>query len=230
MAKISRRTKAFSKIQGSAKTALGGYSLQDAVAKIQEFPAVKFDETLEMHFALNLKTNATDQVVRGTVVLPHGTGKRIRIVVICKGETARKAEELGADHVGANELIEKIAGGFLDFDCIIASPDMMRDLSKLGRILGPRGLMPSPKAGTVTADVERAVKEIRAGRIEFKADKQNGIHLGIGKRSFDTDKLVENARVVLEAVEHARPSSVKGQLVKSLAISTTMGPGIRVTV
>ncbi len=206
------------------------YSLEEAVSNLIKFPKTKFDETVELHVHLNVDPKNTDQLVRGTVVLPHGTGKKIRIIVFCKGELMQKAKELGVDYVGAEDLIEKINQGFLDFDCVIATPDMMRDLSKLGKILGPRGLMPSPKAGTVTMDIERAVKEVKAGKIEFKTDKQSGIHVGIGKRSFLQEHLLENAQHIVEAINNAKPASVKGNLIKSLSLTTTMGPGINVAV
>ena len=224
MVYISKRKKSFDKSFEVDKK----YSLDEAVACVEKFPKVKFDETVELHFRLNLNMKETDQTVRGTVILPHGIGKKVRVAVFCKGELAQKAQDAGADLVGASELIEKVAKGFQDFDCVVATPDMMRDLSKLGKILGPRGLMPSPKAGTVTQDVEKVVKELKAGRIEFKADKQAGIHVGIGKRSFDKNKLLENARQLLEALEHAKPSTVKGNLIKTMSLSTTMGPGLAI--
>ncbi len=226
MAYVSKRKKSFSEVSKLGEVC----SLEDAVAQIEKFPKVKFDETVEVHLNLNINLKASDQMVRGTVVLPHGTGKKIRIAVICKGEHAQKAEESGADYVGGPELIEKIANGFMDFDCLVATPDMMRDLSKLGKVLGPRGLMPSPKAGTVSTDVERVIKEVRAGRVEFKSDKQCGIHVGIGKRSFSKDQILENAKCLLEAVNHVKPASVKGNLIKTCSISTTMGPGLNVDV
>jgi large subunit ribosomal protein L1 len=222
---LSKRRKDFSKWVDQKKA----YSLEEAVAGIAHFPKTKFDETVEMHFHLGIDTEATDQSIRGTVILPHGTGKKIRMAVFCKGENIVKAKGLGVEHVGSEDLIEKVEKGFLDFDCIIATPDMMRELSKLGRILGPRGLMPSPKAGTVTMDIAKAIQDVRSGKIEFKSDKQGGVHVGIGKRSFSTEKLVENARHLLEAVNHTRPSSMKGNFIKGLSISTTMGPGIRVS-
>ncbi len=204
------------------------YSLEEAVENISKFPTVKFDETVELHFSLNIDSKSSDQVVRGTVVLPHGSGRKVRIAVFCKGELDKKAKEAGADYVGAEDLIEKVANGFMDFDVVVAAPDMMRDLSKLGKILGPRGLMPTPKAGTVTMDVARAIKEIKGGKIEFKADKQGGIHVGIGKRSFSKEQVTENARHLIEAINHTRPSSVKGNLMKNISLSTTMGPGLKV--
>lgn len=224
---VSKRKKEFKKVLESVPAQV---SLDEAMTKVADFPKSKFDETVEMHFHLNLDLKATDQTVRGTVVLPHGTGRKIRIAVFCKGENVKKAEENGADFVGAEELIEKVQQGFMDFDCVVATPDMMRDLSKLGKILGPRGLMPSPKAGTVSMDIEKVIKEVKAGRVEFKADKQGGIHIGIGKRSFSKEQLVENARHLVDAISHAKPASVKGDFFKSVAVSTTMGPGLRVTV
>ena len=225
MVYITKRVKEFDKL--FKKEAV--YSLKDAIDNVSRFPKVKFDESVELHLNLNLDLkNNPDVSVRGTVVLPHGTGKNVRIAVFCKGEAVQKAEALKADFVGANELIEKVAQGFMDFDCVIATPDMMRDLSKLGKILGPRGLMPSPKSGTVTTDIEKTIKEVRAGRVEFKSDKQAGIHVGIGKRSFNSQQLLENATQILEAIDHAKPAVVKGNLIKSLSVSTTMGPGLRV--
>ncbi len=225
MSRISKRMKESYKAVGTIENPV---SLQEAVNRLAKAPKVKFDETVELHFNLNLDLKASDQGVRGTVVLPHGIGKKVRVAVFCKGETVAKAQAAGADLVGDNDLIEKVNAGFMDFDVVIASPDMMRDLSKLGKLLGPRGLMPTPKAGTVTTDVERAIREVKAGRVEFKSDKQGGIHLGIGKRSFDENKLVENAQHVIEAVNHAKPSAVKGNLIKSLAVATSMGPGVKV--
>jgi large subunit ribosomal protein L1 len=206
-----------------------GCSLQESISTIKKFPQVKFDETVELHFQLNIDTKSSDQLVRGTVVLPHGTGKKIRIAVFCKGEQALKAKNLGVEIVGAEDLIEKVSNGFLDFDCIIATPEIMKDLSKLGRVLGPRGLMPSPKAGTVAVDVEKAIKEVQAGRVEFKSDKQGGIHVGIGKLSFSVDQIMANAKKVIDSVQQAKPVAVKVELVKTLFISTTMGPGLKVT-
>ena len=205
------------------------YLLKDAVNLLQQTPKVKFDETVELHFNLNIDTKASDQNVRGTVVLPHGTGKSLKVAVVCQGENVNKAKDAGADFFGAADLIQKIEQGFLGFDCLIATPDMMKDLSKLGKVLGPRGLMPSPKAGTVTADIERALREVKAGRVEFKNDKQGGIHLGIGKRSFAVEKLHDNAKHVIDAVTHAKPSAIKGVFIKSVYLSSTMGAGVKVT-
>lgn len=226
MGRVTKRLKEFSKISDDKSV----FSLDEALAKIEQFPKTKFDETVEIHLHLSIDTKSSDQSVRGTVVLPHGTGKKIRVAVFCKGEATQKAQELGADFVGANDLIEKVSQGFMDFDTVIATPDMMRDLSKLGKILGPRGLMPSPKAGTVTQDIEKAIKEVKAGRIEFKSDKQGGIHVGIGKRSFPKAQLLENAKCLTDAVNHAKPASLKVNLVKTMFVSTTMGPGLKIAI
>lgn len=222
---VSKRVKESYKKIDIAKS----YPLKEAITLIQETPKVKFDETVELHFHLGIDLKASDQNVRGMVVLPHGTGKTLKVAVVCQGENLAKAKGAGADFVGAADLIQKIEQGFLDFDCLIATPDMMRDLSKLGKILGPRGLMPSPKAGTVTMDIERALKEVKAGRIEFKNDKQGGIHLGIGKRSFTVNQLYDNAKQIVDAISHAKPASVKGVFIKSVYVSSTMGAGVKVT-
>lgn len=225
MSHLSKRMKEVGKAVGDVTNPV---SLQEAINRLGKAPKVKFDETVELHFNLNLDLKSTDQGVRGTVALPHGTGRSVKVAVFCKGDALAKAESAGADYFGSNDLIDKVAGGFMDFDVVISTPDMMRDLSKLGKVLGPRGLMPTPKAGTVTTDVERTIKEVKAGRVEFKSDKQGGIHLGIGKRSFAENKLIENAQQVIEAINHAKPSSVKGNLIKSLSVASTMGPGIKV--
>lgn len=223
MVKLSKRMKASANGVDKNKA----YNIEEAVSAIQTLPKVKFDESVDLHFHLNIDPKNTEQAVRGTVALPHGTGRTTRVVVFCKGELVEKAKNAGAEHVGAEDLINKISQGFLDFDCIIATPDLMREISKLGKILGPRGLMPSPKSGTVTMDVERAIKEIKAGKIEFKIDKQCGIHVGIGKKSFSKEQLVENALSIINSVNNAKPVSVKGNLIKSLYMSTTMGPGFK---
>lgn len=224
MSRLNKRMKEALKNVGQDKA----YSVEDALQAVSQWPKLKFDESVELHVHLNLDPKASDQSVRGSVILPHGTGKKIKIAVVCKGEMEQQAKDAGADIVGAQELIEKIAKGFLDFDVVIAAPDMMRDLSKLGKILGPRGLMPTPKAGTVTTNIEKAIQDVKAGKVEFKADKQSGIHIGVGKRSFSTEQLKENIQHLIDAVHQAKPSSVKGNLVKSLFLSTTMGPGVRI--
>ncbi len=203
------------------------YSLNEAVTLIKKFPKVKFDETVELHFNFNIDTKKTDQLIRGTTILPHGTGKKIKLLVICKGEKQNIAREKGAEYVGDQELINKIAGGWLDFDKIIATPEMMKDLSRLGKVLGPRGLMPSPKTGTVTDNIEQAIEDAKAGKIEYKMDKQGGVHLGIGKVSFNDDMIIDNAKVVIESIIASKPSSVKGKFIKSIALSTSMGYGLR---
>lgn len=204
------------------------YALKDAIGNLKKFKPPKFDGSVDLHFSLNVDSKKSDQMVRGTVVLPHGTGKKVRVAVFCKGEHERQARDSGADFVGANDLIDKVAGGFLDFDCAIATPEMMKDLSKLGKVLGPRGLMPSPKTGTVTNDIAKAIEDVRKGKVEFRVDKQGGIHLAIGKISFDENKLYENASRVIEALNEAKPASVKGKFIESAFISSSMNPGSRV--
>ncbi len=195
---------------------------------MKKVPKVKFDETVEINIHLNVDPKNSDQLVRGTVVLPHGTGKKVKVAVFCKGEHEKQAKEAGADYVGAEDLIDKVAKGFLDFDRAIATPEMMKDLSKLGKVLGPKGLMPSPKAGTVTNNIASAIKEVKAGKIEFKTDKQAGIHVGIGKISFAENQLVENATTLMETIKSLRPASVKGIFLRSVSIATTMGPGLKI--
>jgi len=195
---------------------------------LKKVPKVKFDETVEINIHLNVDPKNSDQLVRGTVVLPHGTGKKVKVAVFCKGEHEKQAKEAGADYVGAEDLIDKVAKGFLDFDRAIATPEMMKDLSKLGKVLGPKGLMPSPKAGTVTNNIASAIKEVKAGKIEFKTDKQAGIHVGIGKISFAENQLVENATTLMETIKSLRPASVKGIFLRSVSIATTMGPGLKI--
>ncbi|MFC1594330.1 50S ribosomal protein L1 [Candidatus Omnitrophota bacterium] len=204
------------------------YDLKEAVALLQNTPKPKFDETVELALNLHIDPKKSDQMVRGTVVLPHGSGKKVTVAVFCKGEHEAEAKEAGAEIVGAEDLMEKVSKGFLNFDCAISTPDMMRELSKLGKVLGPRGLMPSPKTGTVTTNIAQAIKEVKAGKVEFKSDKQASIHLGIAKRSFATEKIIENVKFVMEAIHNAKPSAVKGELIKGASLSTTMGPGIRV--
>ncbi len=203
------------------------YDLQAAIELLKSAPAPKFDETVEVALSFDIDPKQSDQTVRGTVVLPHGTGKEKRVLVFAKGEAERAAKEAGADFVGAEELIAKIEGGWLDFDAVVAAPDLMREVGKLGRVLGPRNLMPSPKAGTVTNDVGKAVHEVKKGKVEFKMDKQGDIHLGIGKRSFPTEALVANGRALMEAVWKAKPAAAKGRYIRTVYLSTSMGPGCR---
>lgn len=206
------------------------YSLKEAIACIKKAASPKFDASVDVHFSLNIDPKKSEQMVRGTVLLPHGTGKQVRVAVFCKGEFEKLAREANADLVGSNELIDKVAGGFLDFDCVIATPDMMKDLSKLGKVLGPRGLMPSPKTGTVTNDIVKAINDVKKGKVEFRVDKQGGIHLSVGKVSFSEDKIFENASCVISAVNEAKPSTVKGKFVEGLSITSTMNPGFKLEI
>ena len=206
------------------------YSIEEAVDNLKAAePKVKFDETVEVSIDLNIDPRKPDQLIRGAVVLPHGTGKTVKVCVICSGEAEREAKDAGADYVGGKDLIDKISKGWIEFDCMIATPDMMRELSKLGRLLGPRGLMPSPKAGTVTQNVKKAIGEVRAGRVEFKTDKQGCINVGVGKISFSKDKLAENIRFFLERVRELKPQAVKGHLIGGVYVATSMGPGLKVS-
>ena len=206
------------------------FQLKEAVTLIKKMTLPKFDGSVDLHFHLSVDPKKSDQMVRGTVVLPHGTGKTVRVAVFCKGEHEKSAKDAQADFVGGAELIEKVAGGFLDFDCAIATPDMMKELSKLGKVLGPRGLMPSPKTGTVTTDIGKAIADVKRGKVEFRVDKQGGVHLSVGKTSFDEVKLYDNALRVIDAINEAKPASVKGKFVKSLSISGSMNPGLRLAV
>ncbi len=206
------------------------YSLEDAVKKVKEMAYTKFDETVDLAFNLGVDPRKSDQMVRGTVVLPHGTGKSVRVLVFAKGEKEKEAKDAGADFVGAEDLVEKITKGWLDFDKVVATPDIMGVVGRLGKILGPRGLMPNPKLGTVTFDVGKAVKEIKAGKVEYKAEKAGVVHVPIGKVSFDPQKLVENARAIFDSVSRAKPSTSKGKYMKKLSISSTMGPGLKIDV
>ena len=203
------------------------YTLDEAVDILKKCPKVKFDETVEVSFKLGLDPKKSEQLVRGTVALPHGTGKKMRVAVFCKGENEKIATEKGADFVGSDDLIQKINAGWLDFDVAITTPDMMKEISKLGRILGPRGLMPNPKAGTVTTDIGKAIDEVKKGKIEFRVDKQADIHVGVGKISFESSKLCQNIASLLKAIVERKPSQAKGQYIRSAVISTTMGPGVR---
>lgn len=203
------------------------YRLSEAIELLKKVPAAKFDESVEVALSLDVDPKQSDQMVRGTVTLPHGTGKTPRVLVFATGEEEREARQAGADHVGSQELIKKVESGWLDFDAVIATPDLMREVGRLGRVLGPRGLMPSPKAGTVTKEVGKAVREIKQGKVEFKLDKQGDIHLGVGKRSFESSALKANVRALLEAIWKAKPASAKGRYVRSVCLSSSMGPGIR---
>jgi large subunit ribosomal protein L1 len=211
-----------------AKVEGGPRSVSDAVRLAKDVAFAKFDETLEVAMRLGVDPKHADQMVRGTVVLPHGIGKTIRVLVFASGEKIREAEEAGADHVGGEELAKKIEGGWLDFDAVVATPDMMRIAGRLGRVLGPRGLMPNPKTGTVTTDVTKAVSELKAGKVEFRVDKAGIVQAPVGKLSFSADQLIDNAGALIQAVIKAKPAAAKGKYVRTLTISSTMGPGIRV--
>jgi len=204
------------------------YSPLEAMKLTTELAPAKFDETVEVHFRLGVDTRQADQQVRGSVSLPQGTGKTVRVAVFAQGDKAREAEEAGAEIVGADDLVEKITGGFLDFDATVATPDMMSKVGRLGKILGTRGLMPNPKLGTVTMDVARVVKELKAGRVEYRADKFGIAHVGIGRKSFTPEALVENYGALLDEILRAKPSSSKGRYIKSITVATTMGPGIKI--
>ena len=205
------------------------YHPREAMEIIKQMPSSRFDETVEVAFRLGVDPRKADQMVRGTVNLPHGTGKDVRVLVIAQGDKAREAEAAGADIVGGPEILERIQKeGWFEFDAMVATPDMMSQVGKLGKLLGPRGLMPNPKAGTVTFEVEKAVKDIKAGKVEYRVDRQGNLHLVLGKKSFDTRKLLENYAAVLEEVIRARPAAAKGRYLKSITFSTSMGPGVRV--
>ena len=202
------------------------YDLQEASELVRQAAYAKFDETVELAIRLGVDPKRADQMVRGTTVLPHGTGKKVRILVFAKGEKEQEAREAGADIVGADDLLEKIKGGWLEFDQAIATPDLMASVGKLGKVLGPRGLMPNPKTGTVTFEVGKAIQEIRKGRVEYKVDKAGNLHVPIGKVSFAVSQITENARAVFSSVVKAKPSSSKGKYLKGATMSSTMGPGI----
>jgi large subunit ribosomal protein L1 len=203
------------------------YSVDEAVELTKKVAFAKFDETVELGMTLGVDPRKADQMVRGTVVLPHGLGKSKRVVVITSPEKAQEAKDAGADEVGGEDIVARIKGGWLDFDALIATPDMMRAVGQLGKVLGPRGLMPNPKTGTVTVEVGRAVKETKAGKVEFRVDKTGVIHAPVGKVSFDKERLADNAKALIDAIMRAKPSSSKGKYVKNATISSTMGPGIR---
>ena len=205
------------------------YEIKEALEVIEKMPKTKFDETVELHVRLGVDSKHADQQVRGTVVLPNGTGKTQRVLVFAKGPKAEEAEKAGADFVGAEELIPKIQNdNWFDYDVIVATPDMMGVVGRLGKVLGPKGLMPNPKSGTVTMDVTKAINEIKSGKVEYRLDKTNIIHLGFGKVSFGADKLAENYEVLMNAIIKAKPAAAKGQYIKGVSISTTMGPGLHI--
>lgn len=214
--------------QAKGKIESRPHGIEEAVAAVRSAAYAKFDETVELHLRLGVDPKHADQMVRGTIVLPHGIGKTKRVLVIAGGDKGREAEAAGADVVGGPEMVQKIQEGWMDFDAVIATPDMMREVGKLGKVLGPRGLMPNPKTGTVTFDVSAAVRDIKAGKVEFRVDKSAIVHVGIGKLSFEDDKLVDNARTLLAAVVRARPSAAKGKYVRSAFMASAMGPGVEI--
>jgi large subunit ribosomal protein L1 len=211
-----------------AQIAERAYSIEEAIPLLQKVKFAKFDETIDVSLKLGVDPKHADQMVRGTVVLPFGLGKSKRVLAIAGGEKQKEAKEAGADVVGGEELVEKIQGGFMDFEAVVATPDMMRAVGKLGKVLGPRGLMPNPKTGTVTADIGKAVKEIKAGKVEFRVDKTGIIHAPVGKMSFQTDSLVANAHALVDSIVKAKPAAAKGKYLKSVTVSSTMGPGVRI--
>lgn len=224
--RLSKRKKEYDKLIDKDNH----YTLADAISILKKSPKVKFDETVELAIKLNINTKQVSQPVRGTVSLPHGTGKTKIVCVFCKGELENKAKEAGAEYVGNADLIQKITTGWCDFDVAIATPEMMREIAKLGKILGPRGLMPNPKSGTVTEDIVKAISEVKKGKIEFKMDKQTNVQIAVGKVSFEEKALCENAISVIHAILASRPPIIKGQFVRSIALSSTMGPGIKLEV
>lgn len=226
MAKRGKKFNEAAKLIDRTKT----YDITEAISVLKEVPKANFDETVEVAFRLGVDPKKADQQIRGAMVLPHGTGKTQRVLVFAKGDKAKEAEAAGADYVGEAEFIEKINGGWFEFDVIVATPDMMAEVGKLGRVLGPRGLMPNPKTGTVTFDVEKAVNEIKAGKVEYRVDKQSNVHVPVGKVSFENDKLEENLRAIIEQLVKIKPQSAKGIYMKNVSIASTMGPGIKVDV
>ena len=221
--KKGKRYQEAAKLVDAAKA----YEAKEALEVIEKMPKAKFDETVELHVKLGVDSKHADQQVRGTVVLPNGTGKSLKVLVFAKGDKAKEAEAAGADYVGAEELVPKIEKeNWFDYDVIVATPDMMGVIGRLGKVLGPKGLMPNPKSGTVTMDVTKAINEIKSGKVEYRLDKTNIIHLGFGKVSFGADKLAENYETIMNAIIKAKPAAAKGQYIKSVSVTTTMGPGI----
>lgn len=226
MAKKGKKFVEASKLVDRSKA----YEVKEAIELLKNTAKANFDESVEVAFRLGIDVKKADQQIRGAMVLPHGTGKTQRVLVFAKGDKIKEAEAAGADYVGDQELIDKINQGWFEFDVIVATPDMMAEVGKLGRILGPKGLMPNPKTGTVTFDVEKAVKEIKAGKVEYRADKAGNVHVAIGKVSFENEKLVDNLIAIVETIARVKPQSAKGIYVKNAAVASTMGPGIRIDV
>jgi len=225
--------KRFKKVSEQVKTALGErrfVPLEEAVKLVKASASAKFDESFDVVARLGIDASQSDQNVRGTVSLPHGTGKSVRLIVFCQGEKQKEAQAAGADAVGAADLVEKVQGGWTDFDLAIATPDMMKDVGKLGKVLGPKGLMPNPKSGTVTMDLAKAIKEFKAGKVEYRNDKSGNVHLSVGKVSFAEQALTENVRTVIAAILRSKPAASKGTFLKGVVLSSTMGPGVRVDV
>jgi large subunit ribosomal protein L1 len=215
-------------IAALAQVANRSYTIEEAIPLVQKVKYTKFDETVELSLRLGVDPKHADQMVRGTVVLPHGLGKTKRVLAIAAGEKQKEAQDAGADIVGGEEMVEKIQGGWMDFDAVVATPDMMKSVGRLGKVLGPRGLMPNPKTGTVTFEIGKAVREIKAGKVEFRVDKTGIIHAPVGKISFDSSRLVENAHALIDSVVKAKPPAAKGKYLKSVTVSSTMGPGVTV--
>ena len=224
MSRQSKRTREIAKLCEVAKT----YSVTEAVEILKKCPPVKFDQTVEISLKIGVDPRRSDQQVRGTVSLPNGTGKSMVILVFCKGDKVQEALAAGADYAGHDELLEKVNGGWTDFDAVISTPEMMREVGKLGKVLGPRGLMPTPKAGTVTTDIAKAIKDLKGGKIEFKLDRHGVINNGLGKISFASEKLLENIQTFLNAIQRAKPAAAKGQYIRSVVLSSTMGPGLKI--
>jgi len=222
MATATKKLKSAEAVYDREKT----YSVEEALGILKKLPNAKFDESVDMSLRLGVDPKHADQMVRGAIVLPHGIGKAVRVAVFAKGEKEKEAREAGADVVGAEDLVEKIQGGFMDFDSTIATPDLMGQVGRLGKVLGPRGLMPNPKLGTVTFDISRAVREAKAGKVEFRVDKAGNIHTPVGKRSFNEQQLRDNAMALIEAIVRAKPSASKGIYLRSLTVSSTMSPGV----